>query len=88
MNPARFKSHRIEEVESGQIRDATEIATEYGSDEWDRLKVRLNESSARKLAEVAGVSVRSIKYYRVGREPSSSVKERLVSFFRLDVGTT
>jgi hypothetical protein len=76
------ESHRYEEVDAGIIHDSSEVTIAYGSDEWDRLKHRLHDFPARKLADVAGVSVRSIKHYRAGREPSRPVKERLLEFFR------
>lgn len=76
------ESHRYEEIEAGLVHDADEISVTYGSDEWETLKHRLHDFPARRLANVAGVDVRSIRFYRAGREPTSRAKQRLLDFFR------
>lgn len=77
------ESHRYEEIEAGLVQDADQISVTYGSDEWETHKHRLHDFPARKLAEVAGVDVRSIRFYRAGREPRNRVKQRLLEFIRL-----
>ncbi len=75
------ESHRLEEVNSGLIHDPDEVVANYGSNSWRHIRERLQNYTARELAEATGKSVRYIKAIRNGRsDPSRQVKERLTAF--------
>jgi predicted transcriptional regulator len=77
------ESHRHEEADQRTVHDLDGVTVNYGSDEWNRLKSELNDYPVPELARAAGVSDRSIQYYRAGEmEPRSAVKRRLLSFLR------
>jgi len=80
------ESHKYDEVDARSIHDPDEVTVSYRSDEWERLKGRLHDYPATELARVGGVSVRSIKHYRAGREPRRAVKRRLLAFVRRSRG--
>jgi len=82
------EANELEAVEAGLVHDPDEVTNVYrdetADDHWERVVLpAIKRVTARELAAAAGVSTRTIKRIRNGRQkPSRHNRERLASMAR------
>jgi hypothetical protein len=81
------ESNKIEDVASALVHSAQEVYTEYPDprrDEWEStIRPALNKVQPECMAELTGLSVRTIIYARTGqRRPRAKHRERIAAILR------